>query len=47
MNNVFKRILRWRNKSVSKGQLARLNDRMLDDIGIARSDVGQVIAYLG
>lgn len=47
MNIVFKRILRWRDQNVSKNHLARLNNRMLDDIGITRSDIGRVVSYLG
>ncbi len=39
MNIILKTIRRWRNTTVSRGQLARLNDRMLRDIGIARSDL--------
>ena len=41
--NVLKTIRRWRNHSVTRDQLARLDDRMLRDIGIARSDIEHVI----
>jgi uncharacterized protein YjiS (DUF1127 family) len=43
MNIILKTIRRWRNESVSRGQLARLDDRMLRDIGIARADIEHVV----
>ena len=43
MNSILKTIRRWRNTSVTRGQLVRLNDRMLRDIGIARSDIEHVV----
>ncbi len=46
MNNVFKQILRWHDRNVSKGQLARLNNHMLNDIGITRGDIGRVVEFL-
>ena len=43
MNIILKTIRRWRNESVSRVQLARLDDRMLRDIGIVRSDIEHVL----
>ena len=42
MNIILKTIRRWRNETVTRGQLARLDDRMLRDIGISRSDIEHV-----
>ena len=39
MNVILKTIRRWRNATVTRDQLARLDDRMLRDIGIERSDI--------
>jgi uncharacterized protein YjiS (DUF1127 family) len=46
MNNVFKQILHWRDRNVSKRQLTRLNNHMLNDIGITRGDIGRVVEFL-
>ncbi len=46
MNSILKRIRRWRDETVSASQLARLNNRMLDDIGIARSDIKRIVRHL-
>ena len=43
MNVILKTIRRWRNTTVSRDQLARLDDRMLRDIGIERSDIERVV----
>ena len=43
MNIILKTIRRWRNETVSRGQLARLDDRMLRDIGIVRADIEHVV----
>ena len=42
MNSILKTIRRWRDTAVSRGQLARLDDHMLRDIGIARGDIDRV-----
>ena len=39
MNPILKTIRQWRNKSITQGQLARLSDRMLREIGISRFDI--------
>ncbi len=41
--NVLKSLSNWRKRSASRSQLARLDDRMLADIGINRSDIDAVI----
>lgn len=46
MNNIIKRIRRWRDENVSKGQLARLDKRMLDDLGMVRGDIKRVVRHL-
>ncbi len=46
MNSILKRMRRWRDETVSASQLARLNNRMLDDIGIARSDIKRIVRHL-
>lgn len=39
MNPILKTIRQWRNKSITQGQLTRLSDRMLRDIGVSRFDI--------
>ena len=36
MSPILKTICQWRNKSITRGQLSRLSDRMLRDIGVLR-----------
>lgn len=43
MNIILKTIRRWRNETASRGQLARLDDRMLRDIGVLRADIERVV----
>ena len=42
MTNLFSKIRRWNAKHVARGQLGRLDERMLVDIGIVRSDIDRV-----
>ncbi len=44
--NVLKSLNNWRMRSTSRSQLARLDDRMLADIGINRSDIDAVVRKL-
>ncbi len=44
--NVLKSLNNWRKRSTSRSQLARLDDRMLADIGINRSDIDAVVRKL-
>lgn len=41
--NIFKSLSIWRKRSVSRSQLSRLDNRMLADIGIKRSDIDAVV----
>ncbi len=47
MNNVFNLIIHWRNENLARRQLVRLNNRMLDDIGMTRGDIDRVAAHFG
>ena len=42
MTNLFTKIRRWNAKHVARGQLARLDERMLTDIGMIRGDINRV-----
>ncbi len=42
MDTIFKSLRRWTAKHVARGQLARLDERMLADIGIDRGDIDRV-----
>ncbi len=42
MTNLLSKIRRWNAKHVARGQLARLDERMLADIGIDRGDIDRV-----
>ncbi|MFP6744087.1 MAG: DUF1127 domain-containing protein [Alphaproteobacteria bacterium] len=39
MNPILKTIRQWRSKSITQGQLARLSDRTLRDVGVSRFDI--------
>ncbi len=43
MAKIFDTFLRWRDRRIARGQLARLDDRMLEDIGIVRGDIDRVV----
>ena len=45
MANIIRKIRRWRDENVSRGQLARFDDRMLNDIGMVRGDISKVVRY--
>ncbi len=43
MANIFDSFRHWRNRRIARGQLARMDDRMLKDIGIIRGDIDYVV----
>ena len=45
--NILKSLNTWRKRSVSRSQLSRLDNRMLADIGIKRSDIDDVVRKIG
>jgi uncharacterized protein YjiS (DUF1127 family) len=45
MANIIEKIRRWRDENVSRGQLARLDARMLDDLGLVRGDIARVVRH--
>ncbi len=45
--NIFKSLNDWRKRSASRSQLSRLDDRMLADIGMSRSDIDTVVRKIG
>ncbi len=42
MTNLFSKLRRWNAKHVARGQLGRLDERMLADIGIIPGDIDRV-----
>ncbi len=46
MKAVLGMIRRWRDESVSRAQLARFDDRLLDDLGIVRGDIPRIVRRL-
>ena len=46
MSSLIRKLRRWRDTSVARGQLARLDSRMLRDIGMMRSDIDRVARSL-
>ncbi len=46
MNNVFKSISSWRRRNKAVGQLNRLDDRALNDIGIVRGNIANTVRGL-
>ena len=45
--HILKTIATWRNRSISRSQLSRLDDRLLADIGINRCDIDAVVRKIG
>lgn len=45
MANIIRKIRRWRDENVSRGQLARLDARTLDDLGMVRGDIPRVVRH--
>ncbi len=43
MKNIFQTIRQWQRGTAAAKLLNRLDDRMLDDIGIARGDIRQSV----
>ncbi len=43
MANIFDTFRTWRDRRVARGHLARMDDRMLEDIGIVRGDIDRVV----
>ncbi len=46
IENNAETIRRWRDENVSRGQLARFDARILDDLGLVRSDIDRVVRHL-
>ncbi len=46
MDTIFKSLRRWNAKHVARGQLARLDERLLTDIGMIRGDIDRVATSL-
>jgi uncharacterized protein YjiS (DUF1127 family) len=46
MTNLISKIRRWRNCSVSRGQLGRLDAHTLNDLGMGRGDIDRVVRGL-
>lgn len=43
MKNIFQTIINWRRNNSTARLLNRLDDRLLADIGINRSDIGKSV----
>ncbi len=43
MKNIFQTIRKWQRGNAAARMLNRLNDHMLDDIGIARGDIHKAV----
>ncbi len=43
MTNLFQAIRQWQRDNASAKMLNRMNDSMLDDIGIARGDIRKAV----
>ncbi len=46
MKTLIETIRRWRDENVSRGQLARCDARILDDLGLVRRDIDRVVRHL-
>ena len=47
MISIFESIRRWRRRNVTIADLNKLDDRILADIGIVRSDIHNLARRLG
>jgi len=47
MQIIMNKIRRWRDEAISRGQLARLDRRLLDDLGMVRGDIDRVVRRIG
>ncbi len=43
MKNIFQTIRQWQRGNAAARILNRMDDRLLDDIGVARSDVSKAV----
>ncbi len=43
MKNIFQTIRQWQRGNAAARMLDRLDDRLLDDIGVARGDIRQAV----
>lgn len=46
MTKLISKIRRWHNRSVSRGQLGRLDARTLNDLGMGLGDIDRVVRGL-
>ena len=44
--DLFARVAAWNDKRVTRRELAKLSDRELDEIGLCRGDIEDVISAL-
>ncbi len=47
MINIFETVRRWHRRNATVTDLSKLDDRMLADIGIVRSDIRNLARRLG
>lgn len=43
MTTLISKIRRWRDRSISRRQLGRLDARTLNDLGMGRGDIDRVV----
>jgi uncharacterized protein YjiS (DUF1127 family) len=46
MGKFVERFRRWRAETIARGQLARFDDRLLEDLGIVRGEIPEVVRGL-
>lgn len=46
VTDLFARLAAWNDKRVTRRELAKLSDRELDDIGLCRGDIDDVVGAL-
>lgn len=46
LGDLFAALSAWNDRRVTRNQLARLTDRELDDIGLCRADIENVVARI-
>lgn len=46
LGNVFARFAAWNDRRITRSELMKLSDRELDDIGLCRGDIDDIVSRL-
>ncbi|MCC5999537.1 MAG: DUF1127 domain-containing protein [Pararhodobacter sp.] len=46
LSDLFARVAAWNDRRITRRELMRLSDRELDDIGLCRGDIDEIVSRL-